>query len=130
MRGKYKLLARLMDPEEYEKFIGSIKKEKQLRQRIKDLSKYRKNGITKLEGNTNTNQTSCYQFFFCASECSEFDTLRPDKGKKQDSENMEDNAQDGKFITVAYTVMFMLKNLNITFYFCPSHFFQTWTKSC
>ena len=50
LRGKYKLLARLMDPEEYEKFIGSIKKEKQLRQRIKELSRYRKNGITKLEG--------------------------------------------------------------------------------
>ena len=53
LRGKYKLLARMMDPEEYEKFIGSIKKEKQLRQRIKELSKYRKNGITKLEGMTN-----------------------------------------------------------------------------
>ena len=34
----------------------------------------------------------------CAAECSEFDTLRPDKGKKQDSENMDDSAQDGKFI--------------------------------
>ena len=50
MRGKYKLLARLMDAEEYEKFISSLKKEKQLRQKIKELSKYRKNGITKLEG--------------------------------------------------------------------------------
>ena len=54
MRGKYKLLARLMDAEEYEKFIGSLKKEKQLRQKIKELSRYRKNGITKLEGRLST----------------------------------------------------------------------------
>ena len=53
MRGKYKLLARLMDPDEYEKFIGSLKKEKQLKQRIKELSRYRKNGVTKLEGTMN-----------------------------------------------------------------------------
>ena len=50
LRGKYKLLARLMDAEEYEKFIGSLKREKQLRQRVKELSRYRKNGITKMEG--------------------------------------------------------------------------------
>ena len=56
LRGKYKLLARLMDAEEYEKFIGSIKKEKQLRQRVKELSRYRKNGITKLEGIGNETQ--------------------------------------------------------------------------
>ena len=53
LRGKYKLLARLMDPDEYEKFIGSLKKEKQLKQRIKELSRYRKNGVTKLEGTMN-----------------------------------------------------------------------------
>ena len=37
LRGRYKLLARLMDAED-------IKKEKQLRQRIKELSRCRKNG--------------------------------------------------------------------------------------
>lgn len=29
------------------------------------------------------------------AECSEFDVLRPDRGKKQDAENMDDSAQDG-----------------------------------
>ena len=67
LRGKYKLLARLMDPEEYEKFIGSIKKEKQLRQRIKELSRYRKNGITKQEGIIST--TSPSQPHHCVSCC-------------------------------------------------------------
>lgn len=36
--------------------------------------------------------------------------MRPDKGKKQDSENMEDNAQDGKFTIVAYN---LIKNSDV-----------------
>ena len=59
-----------------------------------------------------------------ATECSEFDTLRPDKGKKQDSENMEDNAQDGKLTIVGYN---LIKNLTF-FPFFP--LYQTWTRSC
>lgn len=39
-----------MDGEEYEKFISSMKKENQLRRRIMELRQYRKNGITKFEG--------------------------------------------------------------------------------
>ena len=41
----------------------------------------------------------------CAVECSEFDSLRPDKGKKQDSENMDDSAQDGKFIELSASLI-------------------------
>ena len=52
-----------------------------------------------------------------ATECSEFDTLRPDKGKKQDSENMEDNAQDGKLTIVGYN---LIKNLMCLFRSFPS----------
>ena len=36
--------------EEYEKLVSSMKKEQQLRQQIRELRQYRKNGITKLEG--------------------------------------------------------------------------------
>ena len=50
LRGKYKHLARLVEGEEYERFISSLKKEHQLKKRIKDLVQYRKNGITKYEG--------------------------------------------------------------------------------
>ena len=50
LRSKYKLLARLMDPEEYEKFLTSMKKEKELREKIKQLKRYRKNGLKKMEG--------------------------------------------------------------------------------
>lgn len=50
LRSKYKLLARLMDPEEYETFISSLKKEKQLKDRIKQLKHYRKNGLTRFKG--------------------------------------------------------------------------------
>jgi hypothetical protein len=52
------------------------------------------------------------------TDCSEFDTLRPDKGKKQDSENMEDSAQDGKFASrnrvllilskICFSILFLL----------------------
>ena len=39
-----------MEPEEYETFLSSLKKEKQLRERIRLLKRYRKNGVTKTEG--------------------------------------------------------------------------------
>ena len=65
------MLARLVDHEEHEKFISSLKskllgkgrrspvivwcvsscvEERQLRQRIRELTRYRKNGVTKEEG--------------------------------------------------------------------------------
>ena len=69
--GRYHQFARLMEPEKYEAFIQSLKsewqywpccvdqlvmlswahtEEKQLRHRIKELMRYRRNGITKLDG--------------------------------------------------------------------------------
>ncbi len=39
-----------MDPDEYETFLESLKKEKQLRESIKQFKRYRKNGLKKLEG--------------------------------------------------------------------------------
>ena len=50
LRAKFKPFARLVDVEQYEKFISSKKKELQLKQQIKELKQYRKNGISKLEG--------------------------------------------------------------------------------
>lgn len=50
IRNKYKQLARLMEAEQYEQFISSLKKEQQLTHRIRELLQYRKNGISKLEG--------------------------------------------------------------------------------
>lgn len=50
LRGKFKQLARLMSGEQYEQFISSLKREQQLTHRIKELVQYRKNGITRQEG--------------------------------------------------------------------------------
>ncbi|XP_065919094.1 transcriptional adapter 2-beta-like [Dysidea avara] len=49
LRHKFRPFARLLEPEEYDKLITSLKREKQLKHRIKELMKYRKHGITKLE---------------------------------------------------------------------------------
>ena len=72
LRTKFRSLARLMEPEDYEKFVTSMKSmcqtsictilssesiachnvagEKQLKQRIRNLMICRRNGITKSEG--------------------------------------------------------------------------------
>lgn len=50
LRGKYKQLARLMDMEQYDHFMSSLRKEQQLSYRIRELIQYRKNGITKHAG--------------------------------------------------------------------------------
>lgn len=39
-----------MESEEFEKLMSSIKRENQLQQRIKELIQYRKNGVTKYDG--------------------------------------------------------------------------------
>lgn len=87
LRSKYKLLARLMDPEEYETFLTSLKKEKELRGRIKQLKRYRKNGLKKLE--------DCSEF---DSLCKEQESLRPsqkDSRKLSDTEGADsDSDQD------------------------------------
>ena len=70
LRDKFKTVSRLLEAEEYEQLMASIKSkrltaicrvcdvlpivlcidERQLKQRIAELSRYRRNGITKLEG--------------------------------------------------------------------------------
>ena len=50
LRGKFKQLARLMDMEQFDHFISSLRKEQQLCHRISELIQYRKNGITKHSG--------------------------------------------------------------------------------
>jgi 16S rRNA C967 or C1407 C5-methylase (RsmB/RsmF family) len=50
LRDRFKTVSRLLEAEEYEQLMASIKKERLLKQRIAELSRYRRNGITKLEG--------------------------------------------------------------------------------
>ncbi|KAL5463554.1 hypothetical protein EMCRGX_G032459 [Ephydatia muelleri] len=69
--GRYHQFARLMEPEKYEEFIQSLKKEKLLKHRIKELMRYRRNGITKLD------------------ECSEFELLRPQQDKAAEKQDMD-----------------------------------------
>lgn len=49
LRNKFRPFARLLEAEEYDKFIVSLKREKQLKHRVKELMRYRKHGITRLE---------------------------------------------------------------------------------
>ncbi|XP_019853085.1 PREDICTED: transcriptional adapter 2-beta-like [Amphimedon queenslandica] len=49
IRNKFRPLARLMDKDEYEKLVGSLKREKELIERIQSLKEYKRNGITKIE---------------------------------------------------------------------------------
>lgn len=50
LRAKFKQLARLMDVEQYDHFMTSLRKEQQITHRIRELVQYRKNGITQLTG--------------------------------------------------------------------------------
>jgi transcriptional adapter 2-beta len=63
LRDRFKTVSRLLEAEEYEQLMASIKKERLLKQRIAELSRYRRNGITKLE------------------DCSEFDILKQEQTK-------------------------------------------------
>lgn len=67
--GRYHQFARLLEPEKYEAFIQSLKEEKQLKHRIKELMRYRKNGITKLD------------------DCSEFELLQPQQDKAEEKQD-------------------------------------------
>ncbi|XP_064403762.1 transcriptional adapter 2-beta-like [Halichondria panicea] len=80
LRSQYKLLARLMEPEEYETFLSSLKKEKQLRERIRQLKRYRKNGLTKTE------------------DCPEFDSLSKEESKKLSDTDGADSDSDQDLI--------------------------------
>jgi transcriptional adapter 2-beta len=76
LRGKYKPLARLVDSSEYEKFIGLLKKEQELIERVKDLQRCRINGITKLEDSV------------------EVDLIRQDKSKENNPDTSKDITGD------------------------------------
>jgi hypothetical protein len=69
-------LARLVDSSEYEKFIGLLKKEQELIERVKDLQRCRINGITKLEDSV------------------EVDLIRQDKSKENNPDTSKDITGD------------------------------------
>ena len=89
LRDRFKTVSRLLEAEEYEQLMASIKsmrrtstlssqlsaicvcvfvEERQLKQRIAEVSRYRRNGITKLEGagvharESERVKTSCYLY--------------------------------------------------------------------
>ena len=47
---QHRKVARLVDEEAYDKVISSKKREQQIRQRLKNLQQYRKNGVSTTEG--------------------------------------------------------------------------------
>ncbi len=89
LRGKFKHLAQLLGAEQYEQFISSLKKEQQLTHRLQELVQYRKNGITRLEGEPSLPPSLPPCLLYTWADCSEFDALKREFTSMQ-SEGEED----------------------------------------
>ncbi|CAH1264217.1 transcriptional adapter 2-beta-like isoform X1 [Branchiostoma lanceolatum] len=67
LRDKMKVFSQFHASEQHEQFFENLQKEKQMRSRIKELMRYRRNGITKLE------------------ECSEYEAARYKREKRKEN---------------------------------------------
>lgn len=85
LREKMQPFGRFQRPSDYEQMFHSLQREKRLKNRIKELVKYRRNGLTK------------------SSECPQFETARLLREKKKEMNKRMGSLNSGKPASLSYS---------------------------